>query len=307
MTSKDIPDALKEQEKKLELLFKTRQKGREPIESLEGTHPLLATEGIMPKTYHLVAQGDSWFDYPGDDLINYLRDRHGHKIDNIAVAGSTLNDIVYGPVPKNWLGIPQSDDVSRIQELHFLIWKQEPVGVLLSGGGNDIAGPEFFQLINNALSSLENPNTEVVQGIMSETFKKAYQDLIREIVSSCQALALTPHIFVHGYDHPFPDGRGVTMFNVIGPWFHDTFNKKNYPLKTKSDLRARYEITRVIIDSFNEMLASLEIDFPGVVHHVDLRGILPGIEDWANELHPTTKGFERLSDKFNLEIHKVLG
>lgn len=296
----------KQQQETLERLFEARQRGRQPIATLREVHPLLAAEAIQPKTYHLVAQGDSWFDYPGDDLINYLRDRHKHTIDNIAVAGSTLNDIVYGPVPKNWLGIPQSDDVSRLQELHFLIERKQPVAVLLSGGGNDIAGPEFFQLINNALSGLENPNGEVVHGVMHRTFFKAYKDLIDNIINTLTSLGQTPQIFVHGYDYPFPDGRGFTMFNFVGPWFDGTFNKKNYPYRNPADLQKRYEITKVIIDGFNDLLISLSNTYSGVVHHVDLRNTLPSIDDWANELHPTTDGFLKLSDRFNLELHKVL-
>jgi hypothetical protein len=38
-------------------------------------------------------------------------------------------------------------------------------------------------------------------------------------------------IFTHGYDYPWPDGRGVISFLGwrIGPWFDNTFNHKNYP------------------------------------------------------------------------------
>ena len=52
---------------------------------------LAATPG--QRTFNLLAQGDSWFDYPpGTDLIDCLHSNHGHTITNIAVAGSTLND-----------------------------------------------------------------------------------------------------------------------------------------------------------------------------------------------------------------------
>jgi len=63
------------------------------------------------RTFNLMAQGDSWFDYfPGRDLIRCLHEDHGHEFrgadgssTNLAVAGSTLNDEAYGPVPEDFL------------------------------------------------------------------------------------------------------------------------------------------------------------------------------------------------------------
>ncbi len=287
----------------LEQIYEARKAGRLPIPPLIETHPFLEAEGITPRNFTLLAQGDSWFDYPGDDIINFLRDRFLHQVENIAVKGSTLNDIVYGPVPKNWLGVPQSNQVDRIQELQFVFNKTGPDAVLLSGGGNDIAGKEFFQLINNKLSNLENPNQKVTEGVVFETFYQAYLDIISKIISWFHTAGREPHIFIHGYDYPYPDGRGFSMFNLVGPWFDETFNKKNYPL---TELDARYQITKKIMDEFNTMLAKLASDHAGVVHYVDFRGTLPDHGDWANELHPTRDGFSRLADKLNYEIHKAL-
>ncbi|MDD2720180.1 MAG: SGNH/GDSL hydrolase family protein [Gallionella sp.] len=304
-----IEEDIEKSKIKLEQLYEARKKASEPITRLTEPHPLLIAAAVQPQQYRLLAQGDSWFDYlPGKDLIEYLRHRHGHIIENIGVGGSTLNDIVYGPVPKNWLGIPQSHDVSRIAELIHLIEKIRPHAILLSGGGNDIAGQEFFSLINNALSNLENPNKEVIHGVLFETFRKAYEDLIGTIKAKAEKLGITLPIFVHGYDYPWPDGRGVTMFNLVGPWFDDTFNKKNYPYKNndKTQLGKRYEVVKVFIDEFNGMLKELASSNPQSVYYVDLRNTLTSKDDWANELHPTNDGFLALSDKFNFELHKVL-
>src|SRR5215831_7064903 len=173
----------------LEALHTARMAARSTPPRLTAVHPLLAAANLTPKVYKLVAQGDSWFDYPVSwDLIDWLKHAHGHDIDDLGVAGATLNDIVYGPVPKNFLGIPQSNDVSREAELISRIEAKQPDGVLLSGGGNDIAGPEFFSFINNALANLQNPNQEVLQGVASETFQKAYSDLIELINAKAQQM-----------------------------------------------------------------------------------------------------------------------
>lgn len=88
------------------------------------------------RTFNLLAQGDSWFDYPpGTDIIDCLHSNHGHQITNIAVAGSTLNDVAYGPVPREMFGLPlgprQSDDPDRITELVNRIQKDAPQALLL--------------------------------------------------------------------------------------------------------------------------------------------------------------------------------
>ena len=69
--------------------------------------PLAAMLAATPekRAFHLLAQGDSWFDYPPcTDLIDCLHRNHGHEIVNIAVAGTTLTDEAYGPVPRECLG-----------------------------------------------------------------------------------------------------------------------------------------------------------------------------------------------------------
>ena len=308
----DIEQQISAQKDLLAKLHEERKAASTTPPRFAGTHPLLAAVGLAPRTYSIVAQGDSWFDYPSWDLIDWLRHGHGHDIDNIAVAGSTLNDIVYGPVPKNFLGITQSQDTDRITELINRIQQKdtELIGqskrlqaVLLSGGGNDIAGPEFFSFLNNALSSLENPNAEVLDGVTNSTFKEAYEHLIGIIEDKAHAMGISLHIFVHGYDYPWPDGRGFTMFNLVGPWFDDSFKKKNFPYP--ETLGKRYEILKVFIDAFNKMLAGLEASHPGV-HYVNLRGTLPNEDEWANELHPKKEGFGKLADKINLALHTVL-
>jgi len=116
--------------------------------------PLAAVLAATPtKRISSRVQGDSWFDYPpGTDLIDCLHRNHGHEIVNIAVAGSILNDGDYGLVCRvNCLGCQsmqtQSDDPSRIAELVQRILENKPQALLLSAGGNDIAGDEFFSLI----------------------------------------------------------------------------------------------------------------------------------------------------------------
>lgn len=287
------------------------------LKSLSGQITLNVPEEFIsvPNKFVLVAQGDSWFDYPGDDIINYLRDSHGHFIDNMAIAGATLNDIVYGLMPEHWGGIFGSNKVHRITQLidnmtrvHAEHEKLGPLrGVLLSGGGNDIAGPEFFSFLNNKDAITRNPNAKVVEGVVTETFKSAYTHMINVIHDKAEEIGLNNlQIFIQGYDYPWPDGRGFTLFNVVGPWFHEAFNQKNYFLDDKNGLNVRREIVKGFIKSFNDMIASIAKDYP-YVHHVDLQGVLGEDYDlWANELHPTSDGFKILASKFDSYLQSIL-
>ena len=303
-----IKKDIAQSKKILKQLHDAREAVRKPIPRQVGTHAMLRARSLAPSAFILLAQGDSWFDYlPGKDLIDFLSDKHGHTIENLAVGGSTLNDIVYGPVPRNWLGIPQSHEVKRIEELVDRIQTVRPQGLLLSGGGNDIAGAEFFSFVNNSEAALENPNAEVLKGVLEETFLTAYHDLIEIALQSADKIKPPMKIFTHGYDYPWPDGRGVTIFNIVGPWFDDTFNKKNYPYDNNAQqLKARYGITKAFIDGFNEMLKGFEAKYPDRLFHIDLRGTLKTRDEWANELHPKDPGFERMADKMNVALHQNL-
>ena len=278
--------------------------------------PLRALLAATPakRTFKLLAQGDSWFDYPpGTDLIDCLHSDHGHTITNIAVAGSTLNDEAYGPVPREMFGLPfgpkQSNDPDRITELVHRIQTDKPQALLLSAGGNDIAGDEFFSFINNAKSGLVSVNQEVLDGVVNGTFRAAYEYLITIALAAAKDAAITMPVFTHGYDYPWPDGRGLISFIgwKVGPWFDDTFNHKNYPNRNTADLKVRHDIVAGFIDAVNTMLTSLAAKTcRPEVFHVNFTGTLSSPADWANELHPGNAGFRALADKIDLALQANL-
>lgn len=258
------------------------------------------------RTFNLMAQGDSWFDYfPGRDLIRCLHEDHGHVFSgadgsstNLAVAGSTLNDEAYGPVPADYLGILQSNDVSRIAELVDRIKSATPQALLLSAGGNDVAGDEFFSFIENARSGLPPVNPDVLQGVLNRSFRSAFEYIIDNALSAAGSRSMP--IFIHGYDYPWPDGRGVLNFLgwKVGPWFDASFNHKNYTLEDDG-LKVRHDIVKQFIDALNGLIKDLAAKYPGKVFHIDLRGTLSSRDDWANELHPGNDGFASLANKID--------
>ena len=102
-------------------------------------------------------------------------------------------------------------------------------------------------------------------------------------------------ILVHGYDYAVADGRG---FLWLGPWLEPRFVEKNY-----KEMKERIDILEQLINRFHKMLSSVS-RLPKFKHvlHVDIRSTLPNDKSykkwWANELHPTPKGFSDVAQKF---------
>src|ERR1051325_2242623 len=48
---------------------------------------------VPPATGLLVAEGDSWFDYPLHDVLTMLEDEHGFDVESVAHKGDTVEDM----------------------------------------------------------------------------------------------------------------------------------------------------------------------------------------------------------------------
>ena len=244
-----------------------------------------------PATGLLIAEGDSWFDYPFNDVLSLLEDEHGFDVEAVAHKGDTVEEMAYGD--------GQFDDFVRLLE-RVLKRGQVPDAVLISGGGNDIAGDEFAILLNHALSGLPPVNDDIVRGVVDVRLRNAYVFLISGITEVAQRYLNRPlPIVMHGYDHAIPDGRGVLggWGALPGPWLQPGLHEKGH-----LSLGGNRTIVRSLIDTFNAMLKQVAA-LPGFSHvtYVDLRGTLSQgagyKKDWANELHPTKDGFKAVAAK----------
>lgn len=247
----------------------------------------------------LVAEGDSWFDYPLHDVLRILEDHFGYDIESVANKGDRVEDMAYS-------GGQLEEFTRRIEKV--LRNGSVPRAILLSGGGNDIAGDEFGMLLNHAESAIAGLNRTVVDGIINERLKIAYVTIISKITNVCQMrIGHSLPIIVHGYDHPVPDGRGFLggWWFLPGPWLEPGFREKGF-----DRLQARIDIAKELIDRFNAMLSEVA-SLPEFthVHYIDLRGTLSVAnnykDDWDNELHPSESGFEKVTSKFAQVIAKL--
>lgn len=246
----------------------------------------------------LIAEGDSWFDYPFFDTLERLEDAFGFEIESVAHKGDTVEGMAY--------------DQSQTQTLARLFEKVagrggQPRAILLSGGGNDIAGDELAIMLNHAASGLPPINESVARGVIDVRLKTALLTIISGVT------ALSKHYFnravpmlIHGYARPVPDGRGYLGGGWIlpGPWLKPGFTQKGY-----GDVKGNCGLIGELIDRFNAMLQTVPAT-PGLGHvnYVDLRPVLstdpggPYKKMWNDELHPTKSGFERVAGAF----HKVI-
>ena len=245
----------------------------------------------------LIAEGDSWFDYPFNDVLSMLEDEHGYDVESVAHRGDRVEDMAFAP--------GQLVDFSRRLE-KLLQRGTVPRAILLSGGGNDIAGTEFGVLLNHAASPIGGLNDDVVTGVIDKRAQIAYATIISAITAISQRHLGQPlPILVHGYAFPVPDGRGVLGgFSALpGPWLEPGFREKGF-----DDLRRNTAIMKTLMDRFNDMLRSVSASF-GHVRYVDLRRTLTNDAQykrhWANELHPTKAGYKLVAAEFAAVLDKL--
>jgi lysophospholipase L1-like esterase len=247
----------------------------------------------------VIAEGDSWFDYPFVDVLERLEDKFNYRVESVAHKGDTIESIAY--------------DASQVEKLAKLFDKlaaqaAKPRAILLSGGGNDIAGDEFAVLLNHKLSTLPALNEQVVNGILDERLRFAIVSVLSSLTAlSEQYFKRRIPILVHGYGNAVPDGRGYLggAWVLPGPWLRPGFVAKGY-----DDLTFCAGVVADLIKRFNLLLQSITTD-PGFKHvtYLDVRGVLsstlPGKaykKDWNDELHPTQSGFQAVANEFNKVI-----
>lgn len=220
----------------------------------------------------LVAQGDSWFQYPFlvEDVIDHLFAEHA--ILDLSGAGRTLHDF------------------GLSDELVHAVRNEMPNGVLLSGGGNDILGEQAIKLYLKDFAP-GRPAADYAEATLA-----AHLDLIvaqyDRIIARLQAISPSLRIFCHGYDWAIPDA-------AKGDWLAR-------PMVAKGIVEPglQQSLVRLLIDRFNEALRALERRYPGRVLVVDCRGAV-GSERWYDELHPDDRGFADVAARFRKRIARA--
>ncbi|MCW8932597.1 MAG: trypsin-like peptidase domain-containing protein [Gammaproteobacteria bacterium] len=224
----------------------------------------------------VVAEGDSWFQYPFilKDTIDQLidLDNFQYAIYGLSEAGDLLSNIV------------------REDEITEAIENEDPHVFLISGGGNDMVGNERIATMVHPYSAnrkAENYPNEKFSVFLNE-LERLYRRLFDRVLSN------KPHlkIICHGYDNAIPQN---------GTWLGKPLAKRKI-----IDPTLQYEIIKVMIGRFNELLKSIIKDYPGSVYHVDCRELIGTKSNWHDELHPKDKGYFKVAKLFDKTIKKAL-
>lgn len=232
-----------------------------------------------PNLLRLVAQGDSWFQYPnpvdsGDDLIDHLVASERYAVYCMSAAGDTLEAMV-----------------ADLETLRQAITKTGAQALLFSAGGNDFAATDRDGL----MTYIRNYNRDFAAAdYVSSGFSEFLQSIIAKYMAIFEDIwQMYPQlpIFIHGYDRPFPISDGTWL----GPRLHD----KGIPEAFWAP------IVGTMIDHFNEMLKTLALENGERLNFVDCRGSIGDADQWRDELHGKNDGCYRAALRFQDAIDAV--
>ncbi len=257
-----------------------------------------ANKKNKPGACRIVAEGDSWFLHPLlSDIIDCLG--KDYAVSCLSAAGDEIRQM-----------LKQNDFVNEIIE-------EQPQFFLLSGGGNDMLGEEFFKYsIRKYISGTpgEKP-ARLIDHVFYEKLEEViqcYHKMLRRLNESPEIANIYSeenplHILIHGYDYAIP---GTVR---KGKWLRVKMLEKE--IHSNIDHNA---VIRHMIDQLNEKLELLPDEFSQIakfrIHYVDLRGTLEKKADyniqaqkelWYDEIHPNDEGFRYVAAKFKEEIERI--
>ena len=242
-----------------------------------GVHSAL-TDQAQP-TIMVVA--DSWFWYPMHNLAAAIGQQ---------MAAETL-------VCVGFSGAEASQWAERYRteiDFGFRMYGASVQVLMLSGGGNDVAGmQDFLKIIRDDCAQARTVDEcfdpGQPDGVMAR-ITGAYTELILRF----RAYNRHAPVLMHNYDYAWPTGIGV-----FGPadWLRAPMERSRVPHELRRPL------FRALINRLREAQLRLADDRRlGPLVALQSAGTLPEISDglqqwWANELHPTPRGFNLLAQE----------
>jgi hypothetical protein len=234
----------------------------------------------------ILAEGDSWFDYPvpffGGGIVPRLEKLLGLPILNMAKAGDEVRFM---------MGVEERKQMTqRLRD-------GSPSGgawdvLLFSGGGNDIVSNPMALWVRDFAQG--TPPEKLIHRARYDAaiaiVRAGYEDLI----AMRDSLSPQTQLVFHAYDFAVPDGRGICH---IGPWLKPTFDLRGFPSQ-----QAGFQVVKLMLSELAKMLSELETTHPNV-SFVNGQGTLaPVPENWHNELHPSKQGFQQFAGLFHTRL-----
>lgn len=242
-----------------------------------GVHSAL-TDHVQP-TILIVA--DSWFWYPMHNLAAAIGEQM--RDETLVAVGFT------GAEATQW-GERYRKDI----DFGFRMYADSVQALLLSGGGNDIAGmKDFLRIIRDDCSGAQTVEQCFQPGQPAVILSKI-MGAYTEVILRFRAYNQRAPVLMHNYDYAWPTGKGV-----FGPadWLRAPMEKARVPAALRRPL------FKLLINELHKAQQQLANDHRlGPLVALKSAGTLPETGDvvqqwWANELHPTPRGFNLLAEQ----------
>lgn len=218
---------------------------------------------------HIVSEGDSWFQFPVlvKDTIDHLIEDQSFAVLSLGAAGDTIESMV------------------RRGELVREVARRSPDIVLISAGGNDVLADGGLELRLSEGGTSRDPDAWISR-YFYETLDNVlvtYNNLIDNVLRASGQV----QIVVHGYEYARPQPGGS--------WLGSAFRQSGI---TNRGLQG--QIVKTMLDTFNHELAVLASAYPQVTY-VDVRNTVR-MGQWFDELHPDSRGFEKIASRIKAAI-----
>ena len=257
-----------------------------------------------PHRIGIISEGDSWFAYPGKwvifdadiNIVHHIAD----KVENtdtvnmlrLASNGDEAVDMTSGR---------QFRILRKILEKNHEYIKL----VLFSGGGNDIVGKDDMLPLLNTY----NPGDSYMDCIHLARFGLKIDSIVlayKRLIALCEEVVPDAKIVTHTYDIAKPWDQGAEFFwGIIKtmPWVYPYMEERGIPKKH------HLPIMKYMLETFGAKIVELgnESDSNGRLVVVQTQGTLrPGSKvDWLNEIHPTKKGFRKITAKIYKQMKAI--
>ncbi|MDD5295576.1 MAG: SGNH/GDSL hydrolase family protein [Rhodocyclaceae bacterium] len=238
----------------------------------------------------VLAIGDSWFWYPFNNLLNRI-----HRILNENSQNVILVRGHNGAEAVEYVGDAHIRRTIIADLDKKLGYGKTLRAVLVSGGGNDFAGyDDLGGLLLDDCSQAKKPADCFKSGQPDALFAKV-ASAIGELAALVKAeLGDGVPVLVHSYDYPIPTGKG---FLGNAQWLKAPMDAHKVPGAMQQALM------KLAIDAHVANLQAMSATHKNLVV-VDTRDTLEA-NDWANELHPTMAGFEKIAKHWEPTLKTV--
>jgi hypothetical protein len=240
----------------------------------------------FPDAPSVLSEGDSWFGYPfGKDLNDQIAELGSFNVRHFEKAGDELVDDMMDGRQKKLIKKALKEDQFQL--------------MLYSGGGNDVVGDNLKNYICTDSSGI-GPHRRVIKSAIDERVNELQEQYI-ELIELVAENQVNCPIVVHGYSDIIPSDKGFEIlgFKITGPWVKPTLDNKGVPEEQQAD------VINYIMDLFNQMLLKLSQQYSNF-HFIDLRLEKLTKRDWANEIHPTSRGFKKLAKHYEDKLKQLI-